>query len=512
MHKFFDFFYIKSRFLSGIFCLAFLFRSFTPKFKVAKYDGYYKMNRNSFHLRKAILGCLLTFFFVTLISTGRCTLTPIAHEDWVISPGAILKYHVEVTENNSQGSFIDILAQEYHFFDLEENFLGEPEIEVNITEIHPTTNLSSVVANILTYSNGQLDVSQKNGDDWDPKSLILPFLVPINNWDALMTEFEAQLPGEGNVSIEHSWVGEYIYNFTWYQDDPQSEGQIRFNLQCVWEEADGILQGMFLDISDAQLDYDRLSLVVSSQQLNTYSDLVEITIYISIIVIVGIMIIGMVFGMKRIAKRQLDPHNHMENLQPAMKKKFNEISDRQDIGAHQDELVQLTEKITTYRMKLIFLWPLAQVCSVGVVIVAIQILDLVSSTAQDEMPIILTIVGGISVIVALTILFNIPFFRFNKIINRGAIEPFQKYYFDPTPFITSVVFIAGIIIVGLAQSLETVSTIQGKAVIIGLIIILSLLIIYVYWLLNPWKILKQLENSIDKQHRFPSNEEKILNL
>ena len=155
-----------------------------------------------------------------MISTGQSTLTPIAQEDWV----------------------------------------GAPEIEVNITEINPTTNISLVVANILKYSNGQLEVSQKNGDDWNPKSLIPPFLVPINNWDALLTEFEAQLPGEGNASLEHSWVGEYIYNFSWYQDDPESEGQIRFNLQCVWEEADGILQAMFLDIGDSQLDYDRLIL------------------------------------------------------------------------------------------------------------------------------------------------------------------------------------------------------------------------------------------------------------
>lgn len=463
------------------------------------------MNRNSFHLRKVILGCLLTFFFVTLISTGRATLTPITQDDWVISPGAILKYYVEVPENNSQGSFIDTLAQEYHFFDLEESFFGEREIEVNITEINPTTNISSVVANILTYSNGQLEVSQKNGDDWVPKSLNLPFLVPINNWDALMTEFDAQLPGEGNVQMEHSWVGEYSYSFSWYQDDPESEGQISFTLQCVWEEADGILQAMFLDIGDSQLNYDRLILRLSGQQLNTNLNPGKIINYIVITVFFVFLFIGVVFGAKKVLKQQLDKHNHMESLQPAMKKKFIEISDRQDIGARQDELTQLSEKITTYRRNLIFLWPIVQACSAGVVVAAIQVLDLVSPTAHDGNPILLTIIGGMGVIVALTIVFNIPYFRFNKIINREILVAFRKYHFDATPFITSMAVIAGILIVAIVQSLETVSTIQGKAVMIGLIIILSLIIIFAYWLGNPWKVLNRLENSIEEQHRFPGS-------
>lgn len=466
----------------------------------------YNMNRNSIHLRKAILGCLLTIFFVTMIPTGRSTLTPIAQENWVISPGAILKYYVEVPENNSQGSFIDTLAQEYHFFDLEESFYGYPEIEVNITEIHQTTNLSSVVDNILTYSNGQLDVSQKNGDDWNPKSLILPLLVPINNWDALMTEFEAQLPGAGNVSLEHSWVGEYSYNFSWYQDDPESEGQIRFNLQCVWEEANGILQAMFLDIGDTQLDYDRLILRLSGQQLNTPLDLGKIINYIVIIVFFVFLFIGVFFGSKKLLKKELEKQKHMESLQPAMKKKFNEISDRQDIGARLADLTQLSEKITTYRRNLIFLWPLEQACSVGVVVAAIQVLDLVSPTAQNGNPIMLTIVGWMGMIIALTIVFNIPFFRFNKIINRVTVTPaqFRKNYFDATPVITSMAVIAGILIFDNVQSLETISTIQGKAVMIGLSIILSLIIIIAYWLLNPWKVLKRLEKSIENQHRFPS--------
>ncbi|MHA1745675.1 MAG: hypothetical protein ACTSWW_06730 [Promethearchaeota archaeon] len=50
-------------------------------------------------------------------------------------------------------------------------------------------------------------------------------------------------------------------------------------------------------------------------------------------------------------------------------------------------------------------------------LVAIQVLDLVSPTALDNTPILWTIVGGMSVIVALAILFNISFFRFNKILN-----------------------------------------------------------------------------------------------
>ncbi|MHA1745676.1 MAG: hypothetical protein ACTSWW_06735 [Promethearchaeota archaeon] len=296
------------------------------------------MIRNSIPLRKAVFGCLLTLFFITLIPTGHSTLTPIAQDNWVISPGAILRYTVEVTENNSQGSFIDTLAQEYHLFDLEEDFFGQPEIEVNLTEIHPTTNLSSVVTNILTYSTGQLAVSQKNGDAWDPKNLILPFIVPINQWEALTTEFEAQLPGAGNAHMEHSWIGEYIYSLSWYEDDPESEGRIRFSLQCVWEEADGILQAIFLDIGDTQLDYDRLILRLSGQRLNNSLDPAKITTVIVIIVGFGIILLGVVVVTKRYVKRQLDQQTHMESLQPAVKKKVEVPRSRRDIGAHQDEL------------------------------------------------------------------------------------------------------------------------------------------------------------------------------
>ncbi len=455
---------------------------------------------------------MLTLLFITLIPTGRSTLTPIPPEDWFISPGAILRYHVEVTENNSQGSFIDELAQEYHFFDLEEDFFGEPEIEVNITEINPTTNLSSVVANILAYSSGQLTVSQKNGDVWDPKSLILPFLVPINQWDALTMEFEAQLPGAGNAHMEHSWVGEYIYSLSWYEDDPESEGRIRFSLQCVWEEADGILQAMFLDISDTQLDYDRLILRLSGQQLNTTLDPAKISTVIVIIVGFGIILLGVVVVMKKYVKIQLVQRTHMESLQPAVKKKVEISRNRQDIGAHQDELGQLSEQIANHRRNLLFLWPLAQACSVGVVVAAIHVLDLVSPTAQDDTPILLTIMGGMGFIVALTIVFNIPFFRFNKIINRETPMPLRTYSFDATPFISSVVVIGVILMVALVQSLENVSSPLGKAVMIGLFIILSLVILFAYWVLNPWKALNRLETLIEDQRRFPSSEEKILNL
>jgi hypothetical protein len=455
---------------------------------------------------------MLTFLFITLIPTGRSTNTPIPPENWFISPGAILRYHVEVTENNSQGSFIDTIASEYHFHNLEEDFFGEPEIEVNITEIHQTTNLSSVVANILSFSTGLMEVTQKNGDDWDPKNLILPFLVPINQWEAMTTEFEAQLPGAGNAHMEHSWVGEYIYSFSWYEDDPESEGRIRFSLQCVWEEADGILQAMFLDIGDTQLDYDRLTLRLSGQRLNTTLDPAEITMVIVIIVGFGIILLVVVVITKRYVKRQLDQHTHMESLQPEMKKKVETSRDRQDVGARQDELAQLSEKIATHKRNLLFLWPLAQACSVGIVVGAIQVLDLVSPTAQDDTPILLTIVGGMSVIIALMILFNIPFFRFNKILNRETPGPFRKYQIDATPFITSVTVIAGILIVAVVQSMEMVSTIPGKAVMIGLVVILSLIIMVAYWMLNPWKALNRLETSIDDQLRFPSAEEKMLNL
>ncbi|MHA1745674.1 MAG: hypothetical protein ACTSWW_06725 [Promethearchaeota archaeon] len=225
----------------------------------------------------------------------------------------------------------------------------------------------------------------------------------------------------------------------------------------------------------------------------------------------AVIMIGAVVVTKRYVKKDLDQHKNREALKPDLKKKLETFQDRLDVGMRQDELKQLSENIASHRRNLTFLWPLAQTCAAGVVLAAVHILGIVSATAQDDTPIIWTIVGGMGALIVIMAFFNIPFFRFNKILNQGIPLPFRKYHLDATPIFTPLAYMAGLLAVSLGGAMAG-STFLGQVMMVGMIIILFLVLIFAYWWLNPWKVIKQIETTIESQQKFPNLEDYLKSL
>lgn len=162
------------------------------------------------------------------------------------------------------------------------------------------------------------------------------------------------------------------------------------------------------------------------------------------------------------------------------------------------ELEHLLQNLSVFKQKHTKRWTISNLISLGIVIGAIKILENINPSANDEVPIILTISGGIFIAGILVSWLSIPLFQFGKRLFPLDSQK-QGKMIDPSPLLVVIGTIAVILGVSSLQSLETISSLQGKLVIAGESLLLIGIVLVFFSLLNPWHRFKIFEEEIKHQ-------------
>lgn len=403
-------------------------------------------------------------------------------QGWIVQSGDTVTFEVFVNSNSTIRTIVDQIMYEYKFKFCEEDIWGNKLFQVRAKEVPKNINITQITAQIINFS-GPVLVEQKINNTWELKeNITLPFFIPIGLWEPLFNEFRNLLPENANVTYSRSWVGEYSYFLSWFSD------KFQFDVYYSWEETDGVLQAMVLNVS-YNGEMDSLEMHLSGQKMqyeeahsayNT-ATILSVILFISALslsVILPITAIHIVVTKRREAKEKeikADPQK-MLALQESRKRRATEI------------LIRWDEIKRTYILLWIGINAICIVLGYGTFLTLIQI----SETAENGMFIITLIILSLVITVALG---GLLYQYLTRVVLVDSMK--KERYFDMEPFLISFMLGFAIHIIYPMCNVSSIPSLYGKLVMLGLAIALLCVIALAYFVFNPWKKLNKIKSDLD---------------
>ncbi|WP_457559646.1 hypothetical protein [Candidatus Harpocratesius sp.] len=407
----------------------------------------------------------------------------IQQDDWKVKEGIELTYELNIQKSDLNSSFFNKIATEYQFENLSKNFFGVPQITVKVDEIPLNMSVRDLCSQILQLS-GPIPVSQQIGDNWVQKSnVIIPFVIPVNYWDNLTDEIKL-LPGVLEVEYSYSSdIGEYQYTI---HQALMLDGKItHFYYYPTWQDDNGVLQAITIKLVN-NYQYDQIKFVLSTKSNSfDFSSPSESVLNL----ISGILIFVIIAGIQiYVIKRKKEKKVHLDQ----------EIKTEREQGIiydRRDELEKLLQNISDFKNKHINRWIISNFISLGISIGAITIFENINPSANDKIPIILTILVGLTIVGILDFWLSIPLIQFGKGLflqnfqNRGK-------KIDLSPIFVVFGTVAVFLSVSALQSFKTIVSLHEKLIIVFLSLFLVSILITFFYIFNPWHRYKKFEEEI----------------
>ncbi len=266
--------------------------------------------------------CLLDFHVFILIHpiSARGLTSSLKDSRWEVDIGDEMRFEVAEIENNTGHTLVDDIYQEYFLDEASKDIFGNTQISIRINELVTLENWTRIIEMIDSFTGPAL-VEQKlsNGTWKSVNKIIIPFVVPVGNWELLNESWNELLANNSQMftntwaNYQHTWVGEEQYTIR------KETSEEIFDLSITWEGGNmyGSLQGLFLSITkNGSKDQIRFGLSLPPKERQTLST--EILVIFSIFFILGGLFLGtfifVFIQLKR--KNQLKKYRTEERIIP----------------------------------------------------------------------------------------------------------------------------------------------------------------------------------------------------
>lgn len=455
----------------------------------------------------AVLCSIIVLNFVYGMSSSEPS------DNWRIQPGTMLSYTLDTITNTSMHTRIDDISQEYNFDQLDENFWGEPQVDLNITEIDTGVSLSQMVDFFLNFT-APIGINQNLNDTWQPKkSLFFPLVVPIDMWDELESEFEGA--NTFYCTVEHTSYDEVNFQIGW-----RDSGQYVY-VTFVWSDDDGTLQAIFYEFID-EFDYDTKDILIlrlssiKTQDNSAFFEVFSPTAWV--IISISSLILGSAVMVLKIRQRQ----RFMAERSSQTSSQFDYSQDgtmrqkteEEFMDSHYENDPQFVEGYYRFKQRYLKRWVFFNALSVGIFFLGIYLLKILGTSSEVEDMIGLVIFGGVAIAGINIYFLSLPLIKFSKkhmLLKtnlplsthkqitltwknwfKPRISDAQPYFVDPSPILTLVACIMGFIVYSIFTGLDEITTVGGQLVMVALGIVCIAVIIFAYWL-YPLVMLQELK-------------------
>ncbi len=489
--------------------------------------------KNRKYQQYILFGILTLALYSTLLlsSVQGETIDP---SNWRVQTGTTLSYTLDTHTNSNLDTVIDEIAEAYSFDQLGENFWGEPQVELNITSVDTNVSLSQLVESFMDFS-APIGINQLLNESWEQKtSLLLPLAVPMDMWEDLEDEFDDRAE---YVDVEHTSVDDYIYTVGWWYNPDQY-----IYVTFVWSDDSGILNAIFYYVYDGTDSGDganwqpkeTLILRLSNIKTPLNSSNLPTTIAMAIVSIITIILGGVILVL-RIRHRKV----YLSEITSRTESRFDSQNVLQQSGARQNVERGFTasnykndphflEGYQGFRRRYLKRWVFFNGISVGILALGTYLLDIIGISFEAEAMIMGTIFGGVFLVGLISYLLNIPLIKLSKkfiqlkVNHQAPVQapvPFswrewfkprfresQPFMMDPSPLLTFVFCIIGLVMLPSTSDYESITTVGGKLVMIFMGIFLVGLAVLVY-LLFPFYLLKTVKKkAMDLNYIFTSDD------